>query len=376
MSKKKTKKTKRPKFTVGPVKVRAARGPRDDGAWYWRAVRYIDGSEHTLWTGWATQDVAMEDISARVASGDIEPVDKDGPMPIPRTVRDLLETWMFSENQRADIKEKTKQVTHYYARQVAKVIGHVALRQMQYLHLEQLRDERIAAGAAPNVVQHEIRIMRRAWQWGVNHRYCPDRTLPRPRLKVRPRRHKRTPSIDEVQRTLAHMDTEKWPFLAVLIIAETGMRVGEVAGLHWKDVELDRGIVHVPDESKTGWRSVPISEALTAFLGQHRGDAPDDRRVLPVGKGTVLTSLSQRYIPKACKAAKVHPFTPHGIRRMVVDALYNSPNSEPTLNGAFLGQSPQTAQRYYRSIPVEMKRSAKEATGLGSVAASVLGDGD
>lgn len=371
MSKKKTKKTKRPKFTVGPVKVRAARGPRDDGAWYWRAVRYIDGAERTIWTGWATHEQAETGIASLVASGDIEPRDRENKHALPRTVGDLMECWLYAEQQRRDIKAKTKEIYRNYARKVKETLGHVALRQMQFHHLERCRDERLAAKGAPNVVRGEIAAFRRAWEWGVDHRYCPARHIRRPLLKARPVRLKRTPSVEDVSRTLTQMDPDRWPFLTLLLIAETGVRVGEVAAMTWADIDLDQGIAKVPNKGKTGRRDVPISHTLKVYLAKIRDGSPTTSRILPVCEGTVLTSLSQRYIPRACEAAKVEPFTPHGVRRMVVDTLYNAGN-DPTLLADYLGHSPQTAQRYYRSVPVELKRETRAGTALASIAAGLL----
>ena len=371
MSTKKTKKTKRPKFIVGPVKVRAARGPSDEGAWYWRAVRYIDGAEHTLWTGWATQEVAEANISAQVAAGNIEPVDRSSAVAIPRTMGDLLECWMYAEEQRQDIKAKTKQVNKYYARKGKAYLGHVAIRQMQFHHLETFRDERLEANAAPNVVRGEISVIRRAWKWGIARQYCPNRELPRPLLKAASVRPKRTPSVEDVRRTLGALNPDSWAFTTTLLIAETGMRVGEVAALTWNNIDLEQGIAKVPYRSKTGRRDVPLSDTLTSHLTSVRGDASSKARVLPVAEGTILTSLSQRYLPRACKTAGVEPFTPHGIRRMVVDTLYNAGN-DPTLLADYLGHSPQTAQRYYRSVPIELKRETKAKSAIGDIAAGLL----
>ena len=132
MSKNKTKKMKRPKFTVGPVKVRATRGPKDDGSWYWRAVVYRDAAEHTLWSGWATRDQAEADLAGRVAAGDTEPKDKAATEALPRTIGDLMECWMYAEEQRHDIKPKTKQVKHrlmsrWFLTEVARVLRPGAL---------------------------------------------------------------------------------------------------------------------------------------------------------------------------------------------------------------------------------------------------------
>lgn len=74
--------------------------------------------------------------------------------------------------------------------------------------------------------------------------------------------------------------------LASLIALLTGMRVGEVCGLRWMDVDLDRGIIHVRNtigvkeggtyqkEPKTGasLRDIPIPSQLSDALKVRRAD--------------------------------------------------------------------------------------------------------
>ena len=177
MARKTTSRAKMPKFTVGPVRARATRGPKE-GAWYWRAVVYQGGSEHTIWTAWATLDDAQAQIAAKVAAGAAVPVARP-PEAVPRTVLDLMETWLFAYGARPDLKEKSKTVARYYARRIASGMGEIALRQVQYRDLEAHRDARLREGAAPNVVNHELNVFRRAWEWGRQRNYCPDRDIRR-----------------------------------------------------------------------------------------------------------------------------------------------------------------------------------------------------
>ena len=78
---------------------------------------------------------------------------------------------------------------------------------------------------------------------------------------------------------------------ALVLAAGTGMRRGEVAGLHWSDVDLDAGMLNVRftagrvggtvliDESKTvrSRRPIPLSVPLVAMLRAHRDDQDAER---------------------------------------------------------------------------------------------------
>lgn len=131
------------------------------------------------------------------------------------------------------------------------------------------------------------------------------------------------------------------------------------------------GYVVEYETGKTGTREVTISPATAELLKRRRNGAPDDRYVLGVHAGTVRTSLSQRYLPAACRAAGLPTFMPHGLRRLTVNELYDN-GIDPTVAASMLGHAPQTAARYYRRASIEKKRSAATAAGHLGFASNVV----
>lgn len=356
------KKNGRPAVQVyGAIRARAIRGPNGD-AWYWRAERHVDSATETVWSGWATL-AELPDVLGAVAS--VKPAKAPEVPSVLVTARDLLEHWYAGQNAREDIRAKTKVVDRYFADQLCDGLGTVPLRTVGFGDLERYRDTRLRAGAATRTVEHEIRKFGQAWRWGRRRRLVPDREIDLPKIRVTATRPKRTPTRDEARCVLAAMDPTTWPYVATLIIAHTGLRIHEVAALRWRDLRLDgpEPVLNVPDRTKTGWRLVPITPAVATVLRAWRGRARGDERVFKVVEGTILTSLSQRYIPAACEAAGVERFTPHALRRMVVDSLYDA-GVEPATAGTITGHSPLTALRNYRGVAVERRRSAMALAGL------------
>lgn len=348
------------KVILPPVYARTIRGPRKtDGRWYWRAEVHEDGTR-TVWTGWGTREEVARTVAVLVASGAHAATPEPDRREV-RTVRDLMETWLGAEAERPNLKAKTLTVYRFFAKNIVKAIGDVALASLDLATMNRLRDARLTAKAAETAVNQEITILRRAWRWGAGMGLCADRTLPRPVLRVHLKRDKTTPTPDEVGRVIAHM--QGWPRLAVIFLASTGARLDELASLRWKDIDLRRGEHgEIRFDGKTGPRPFPVPEALARELAMvaHR---PPEGRVLAVGRDTARTALSQRYIPAACEAAGVRRFTPHGLRRMVVGILYR--RTDPGTAGALLGHAAITAMRYYHQATPEGCAEAVKAARLG-----------
>lgn len=362
-------KPRRPKpFAVGPVRVRAIRGPHKDDArrWYWRAELYEGGLSRSVWTGWANRGDALHAVADLVARDALdEPRTEDREADI-ETVLDLLETYVAAQLERQDLASRTKDIYALSGRRLVAEIGSVRLDRLDRRTLETLRDGLLRKGLASRTVELDLNILRRAWGWGRPIGLTPDRDLHRPQVKVRPTREKRTPTPDEFHRVLDQLSG--WPRLLVLILGTTGCRAGEGIALRWGDIDLDRAELRV--SGKTGPRVVPIAPALAAELEALERGA-DGARLLPVGTHTAQQSISQRYLKQACAKAGVPYFTPHGLRRMVIDQLYTAGTDVGTV-AQMLGQSAVVALRHYRQATSLDKRSAVERARLGERPAGLV----
>jgi integrase len=109
-----------------------------------------------------------------------------------------------------------------------------------------------------------------AVDWGMR----PDN--PALRIKKYPERRKdRFLDTEEIRRLLAALDqaslrgVETIHTIACLrLLLLTGLRLGEIRDMHWKDVDLARGTLRLRD-SKTGARTVPLNDQAIAVLQKH-----------------------------------------------------------------------------------------------------------
>jgi integrase len=60
--------------------------------------------------------------------------------------------------------------------------------------------------------------------------------------------------------------TPEWLRPMLRIAISTGMRLKEVVGLRWEEVDLSGGVLHVAEDTKTGMRPIPLTQEARAVL--------------------------------------------------------------------------------------------------------------
>jgi integrase len=150
------------------------------------------------------------------------------------------------------------------------------------------RSERVDAGAKPKTVLNESVILRQIVNFALQRELIT--ADPLRNLKLRKVKSATQPcwSREELHRILGLAEEPCKPPLVIL--AETGMRIGEVKHLTWDDVDFEHAVLHV--RPKEGWqpktgdqRAVPMSPTVRRLLES-----------LPRRRGWVFTARpSQRY---------------------------------------------------------------------------------
>jgi len=106
------------------------------------------------------------------------------------------------------------------------------------------------------------------------------------------------PSMAELRLLIENASPKRRPFIVTAIF--TGMRLSELRGLPWPDVDLDAGVIHVrqradmrqkmgPPKSKTGKRDIPLAPLVVNTLRKWREECPKGTLdlVFPNGAGNV-----------------------------------------------------------------------------------------
>jgi integrase len=123
-------------------------------------------------------------------------------------------------------------------------VGHLRLRQLTPLDVQACLTAAREKGLGPATVRYVRQVLRAALQQAVEmgviaenpcDRVKPDRQRP-------PQRE--MPSLQQIGRLLAAASGSRWGPLVMLALA-TGMRLGELLGLRWGDVDTGAGVIRV-----------------------------------------------------------------------------------------------------------------------------------
>jgi integrase len=123
-------------------------------------------------------------------------------------------------------------------------IGSLRLIELRPDHLQSLYSRKLESGLSKRTVQYIHAVIRRALNqavmWDLIYRNPTDAVTP-------PRAEKKPPEVlteDQAKLFLETVENHRWYPIYVLAIT-TGMREGEILGLHWEDIDYANKEIHV-----------------------------------------------------------------------------------------------------------------------------------
>jgi integrase len=359
---------RRPKTViVGRIRARAIRGPREqDGRWYWRAEVNEASTTTTVWTGWADPGEAVAALSAL-------PQHASAAAQRPRlvevhTIQDLLEHWVTAQAERGDLKPTSLEAYISAGNRLADELGDVRLDRVFAETLASWRDRRMRAGRSARTLANDLHLLRVAWRWGAE-RALVTGELPGVRVRVLASVYHyshATPEPEEVARVLTALEGRPlgspWAPVAIRVLWSTGARIGEIAALTWKAVDLERNEIHVA--GKTGPRRIPISSALRPALLAWRLRSGGSEALWPVSALT-FTRKVPATLSRGCDLVGVPRWSPHALRRAAVVAMCRS-GVDVGVAARVTGHSPAILLKHYRTVSDAELHDAVARAGLGA----------
>jgi len=292
-------------------------------------------------------------------------------------VGDFLARWL-RDYAKVNVKPRTHEgYEQFISTHVTPRLGHVAMAKLTPVMLQafyaallsegrKATDRRGAEGRGLSATTvHHIGTMLRealshAVKWGIITRNPAELaeipTRARPTLEVW--------SQEQATRFLAvARKSAKYPLLYELAMT-CGLRAGELLALRWQDIDLVRGVLHVPNgKTASARRSVLLPESLVAELRQRRGLG----FVFKTKRGTPLNLNNVRFqdFAPTMKRAGVPRIRFHDMRHFNASYLLASGVDMATLSSR-LGHSSKafTLQTYAHMLLGGEEKAAAAANQL------------
>lgn len=223
------------------------------------------------------------------------------------TFSELLNEWLLSQ------KETLKEGTYYSYKSritsmIAPFLGDKKISEMTTEDITDFTNELQEKGLSAKTVKLAITVVRNAILYGIEHYGMVD-IMPNVLTLPKQKTIEREPLSDEEQRkfidyALSHNVRVN---LCMLLVLMTGIKVGELCGLQWKDVDFKRNSIHI---RQIVYRtSRPKTEKQAPALVTQACEEPRDIPV-PSMLMTELKKLHNRNAEYYIFSGKETPFEP------------------------------------------------------------------
>jgi len=310
-----------------------------------------------------TLDVARsmaKDVLGRVAQGEDPAQDRAEWRQAP-TVADLAPQYL------ATVRRDRKPNTHYeYERQMRRdilpVLGRLRAREIERQHVAALKRNAGGRYAANRL----LAIASAFFGWCEEHGYRDAGTNPCRGIKRhREESRRRYLSPEEASRLGAAMRSaldggaNPYAIAAIKLLLFSGMREGEALSLPWNAVDLEHGVVNLPD-AKTAERERTLTAPALAILAELPRQS-NNPFVFPGAKrGSHLQDITRTW-KRIRNAAQLSDFRLHDLRHSFASAALSS-GASLAIIGELLGhRSAQTTKRYAH-LHSDVRRAAAEKT--------------
>ncbi len=194
--------------------------------------------------------------------------------------------------------------------------------------------DRTSAATANRQINFLSPLFNRAKEWGDFH---GDNPVAKARRRREENKRLRFLSEEEIKNLLNAADARLHPLLACAIM--TGMRKGEILGLRWENVDLERHMIFILKSKSGKAREIPIGKRLLEILSS----------LVPKANGAVFEIpeiTMRRKFARALEDANIMGFRFHDLRHTFASHFVMRTGDLPALQKLLGHASPQMTQRY------------------------------
>ena len=316
-------------------------------------------------------------------------VDKGAPIDLTKeSVAQYLNRWLLARV--GTIRENTRYgYQRVIERYVIPAIGQHHLTQLQPGHIKQMEADLLMRGISGTTVAQTQRILHRALEDAVAENIVLRNACSGIKAPRKSGKEMQTLNSEQLGRLLDASEQSQYGDL-IHLAAHTGLRRGELVGLKWEDIDLDRGVIRVVrsvsrvpgqgftvDSPKTasGKRAVDIEPEVVSRLHRHRaslaeqhlGLGPawtDEGWVFPREDGSCQDpTMVSRFYHQLVKILRLPPVRLHDLRHTHATMLLEAGMNFKVVQERLGHSSPAVTLGIYGHVSPSMQREAAGVVG-------------
>lgn len=248
-------------------------------------------------------------------------------------------------------------------------LNDIELTKITLIDIQSIVDKMTIANLNPNTIQNYIIRLNVIFNVAIND-YNLIQTLPTKNIKINKSKketNKKALNKKELNQLLNDFKDSKY-YLVILIAATCGLRLGEILGLTWEDIDFKKSILSVnkqwkqisPNEhgfgslkSKNSNREIPISPTTLSILKNNRGIINIDNRLFNFKKTGTISICINSALRKAG-----YGITVHELRHTYATMLISNGIDFKTA-AKFLGHTIEQTMKTYAHVNDDMIKKAK-----------------
>ncbi|RLD98465.1 MAG: site-specific integrase [Aquificota bacterium] len=274
---------------------------RPDTCFY---IMYKDSSNklHREKIGWRSEGITAA-YASQIRAERIRNIRLGEEIPSPRkelTFDQLAQKYLewAQANKRSWEKDEQRYRLH-----LADALGGLKLKEINPFLLEKLKLELFEKGLAPATVKHCLvvvrQILNKGKAWGL---YKGENPVSKIKLPTLNNQRIRFLSYEEADALLKDVKKRSQrAYEMCLLSLHTGMRIGEITALRWRDIDLESQSIVIRDPKNRETRRAYMSEAVAEMFKRKEQGAPGDL-VFKTKDGKLLNNSAPKAFLSAVKA--------------------------------------------------------------------------
>lgn len=191
-----------------------------------------------------------------------------------------------------------------------KSLNNIEFKKIKQLDIQKVVDDLTMKGIRSTTIKTYLRVLSAAFNYGVHNDLATTNPIKNIRLlKEKDAREKRA-LTDEEYKTLLSKISNKRVFLITLLAGSCGMRIGEILGLTWNDIDFENKLIDVnkqwvrvkdgkydfgPLKSINSYRKIPLPGTVYKYLLSIRNDDLDKRLIPYINTTGACSNLRESY---------------------------------------------------------------------------------